>query len=294
MSIIEPQPCAPSGGGEGVTVHNLLTGRSAPNAHPQSAVVDLVDDLQDLEDTDVALGAAIDDLEAEDVALGADILALGADLDQAELDILALGADITALEAFDASLLGLAVERPGLLTPGIGVETLTFPGVPRMVWNGTPISTVSSSVAQTNLFTTQWQSAANQLAVGDLLHVLAGGTFLNNTAGPSSLTLRVRGDAVTIASSGVMAVAQGATGRTWRLDAWITITSSTTTASGGAAAMGGILTATNSFDRAMATVAGTVDLTQPIDWEITGQLGNSDAAINMVAVWGQIHHVKAL
>lgn len=46
MSIIEPQPCAPSGGSGTFTgVHNDIAGRSAASAHPQSSITGLVADL---------------------------------------------------------------------------------------------------------------------------------------------------------------------------------------------------------------------------------------------------------
>lgn len=202
---------------------------------------------------------------------------------------------MTLDQVVDTMVPTLAVEDPLSFdgSPPANTQVIQALGIPQLVANFTSAGAINNTTTQTNMATAVWESPANGLKVGDLLHVVSFGTFTNNTAATHSPTFRVRADAVTQASTGAMgALAVSAASRRWWFDVWLNIDAATTR-SGGYASMGGLTTATESHALPLSSVGGAVNLANPLDWEITVQQDAADTNISATMVSGMIFLIRS-
>lgn len=192
----------------------------------------------------------------------------------------------------------LAVDPRSVLAfdgaPPAGTQELTTPGVGAATVLVTAGELASMDAAtKYMLHTAVFQTAANELAVGDLLHVHAGGSLLNNTGSSRTLTLRVDADTVTQVSVAFVVSVASATYYRWNLDAWIVIApGGVTTLCWGSAAFGNLLGSAD-VQLSLPTVGGAVDLTQPIDWRVSVQPSLNHADLRMTMAGGMMELYKA-
>lgn len=203
----------------------------------------------------------------------------------------ALDARVDALEAYDT----LSAELPLTLTDlGNGTTELRARGVPRLIHSFTPGAAVASTATEGSLATT-FDTAADELAEGDVLMLEAWGTLENDDAqgDPHTTTYRLRGDTLVAAAANANLVADASTTRTWRFVATILIGASGALNSTGFLSVRGALAAAS--DTTFQTVqdsTATLDLAQPITWDLTADHDEASATLTTTLLGALLWHVK--
>lgn len=199
-------------------------------------------------------------------------------------------ARLDTLEAFDT----LAAELPVSLEDlGNGTTEIRSRGVPRLIHSFVAGSAVVSTLDETTLLSATFDTAADELAVGDVLTFEAWGTLLNNTGDFRTTSYRLKGDGSAIVAASANLVPTASTTRTWRFVGTMLLQAANAVSSTGFLSIRGALASAS--DTVMQTVqdtTNTLDLTQPITWDITADHDVSNASLTTVLLGALLWHTK--
>jgi hypothetical protein len=316
VSVIEPQPCAGGGGEGGVTVHNLLTGRSAATAHPTSAITGLDATLAALAGAPYIVSSASGTLTGE-MLIGAVILPPDVIADRPAANTVPAGAIFfatdtemlfrstgAAWETFSIAVDGLGVTYPLTIdsTTSPGTEIVEAWTVPHM--EATPAGvTVTSTAAETSLLSAPWAVAANEIKIGDVIEFCAWGSMISN-AGGDNIDIRLRfggvAGAVVVNHDWLSTVPPGAVARAWSMQTYMYVLNATTweitsqlalTAAGGV--VGGGPGVADLLFNTRNGGPSACDLTIPNDFILTAQPAESTASISITCVRALFKHIQA-
>ena len=195
---------------------------------------------------------------------------------------------------YQPRLSALSAELPlALVDAGGGVDQVQARGVPRLIASLTPGSAVVSTATETSLLSATFDTAADELAVGDIVRIEAWGTFFNNSGAVRTTTYRVKADTLGLATGIFNLAIAASTNRAWRLDVTMLMQAAGDVSTSGLITCRGTLgSANDESQQTIADGANTVDLAQPITWDLTADHDVSDANLSTVLVGALIWHTK--
>lgn len=191
-----------------------------------------------------------------------------------------------------ADLTELSVELPLTLEADGEVRAR---GVERLIHSFTPGSAIVNTADETSLLSATFDTAASELAEGDLLRFLWWGTVMNDSSANRTTIFRTKADGLGLGSAQLNAyIDANVLNRHWRYEMVVVVG-----ATGTAPRSTGLLTLRASLggahDEAQQThsASGNVlNLAQPITWDFTVDHDVADPNLSAVLIGGLMWHTR--
>lgn len=146
-------------------------------------------------------------------------------------------------------------------------------------------TTIVSSASEADLFTYTLPTALLDVD-GRGVRFIAGGDFLNNTAGADTLVIRLKLGTTTMLATPAISLTNSANRRKWRVEAYIMSTGTDEQDASGEFRISDDSTDTwasegTSGHQAVGYGTATENAGNALDLDLTGQLGTSDASLDV-------------
>lgn len=188
----------------------------------------------------------------------------------------------------------LSAELPlALVDVGGGVDQIRARGVPRLLTSFSPSAGVTNTASETSLLSATFDTAADELAVGDIIQVEMWGTYLNNSGTTATTAWRLKADTLGMAQTTANLVISAATNHSWRYNATLLVQAAGAVSSTGLLTLRAALgTGNDESQQTVQDTTNTIDITQPITWDFTADHDAAHASLTAIMLGGLMWHTK--